>query len=103
MSEWINRMEIYCQTKYPIIIDDITIFNVSNHEEAKKLMEITTLENEETKYKIKQLIHNSFRRNSLAIANTGFETVILKLSILQNGRIKIYRDANDEIHLCNTV
>ena len=94
-------MEIYCQTKYPIITDDMTIFNVSNHEEAKKLMEITTLENEETKHKIKQLIHNSFRRNSLAIANTGFETVILKLSILQNGRIKIYR--NDEIHLCNTV
>ena len=55
-------MEIYCQTKYPIITDDITIFNVSNHEEAKKLMEITTLENEETKHKIKQLIHNSFRR-----------------------------------------
>ena len=94
-------MEIYCQTKYPIITDDMTIFNVSNHEEAKKLMEITTLENEETKYKIKQLIHNSFRRNSLAIANTGFETVILKLSILQDGRMKIYRD--DEIHLHNTV
>ena len=96
-------MEIYCQTKYPIIIDDITIFNVSNHEEAKKLMEITTLENDVTKDKIKQLIHNSFRRNSLAIANTGFETVILKISMLKNGRMRIYRDGYDVIHLCNTV
>ena len=43
-----SRMEIYCQTKYPLIIDDIMIYNVSNHEETKKLMEITILENDET-------------------------------------------------------
>ena len=95
----VDRMEIYCGTRYPIIIDDMTIFNVFNHEEERKLMEITNLENDETKYKIKQFIFES--RNSLAIANTGFETIILKLSIIQNGRIKIYKD--DVIHLSKTL
>ena len=81
-------MEIFCEgIIHPIQVDDMNYYNISNHAEVIQLLQVTSLESEDTKKEINHLIHSS---TMIAIANTGSQTLMLKVSLLSSGKILIY-------------
>ena len=81
-------MEIFCKgIIHPIQVDDLNYYNVSDPAEVNQLLQVTSLESEDTKKQINQLIQSS---TAIAIANTGSETIMLKVSFLSSERIVIY-------------
>ena len=69
------------------IYEDMNLYNISSHGEVVRLLQVTSLETEDTKKQIKHLIQSS---TAIAIINTGIETVMLKVSILSSEKIVIY-------------
>ena len=94
-------MEIFCEgIIHPIQVDDMNYYNISNHAEVIQLLEVTSLESEDTKKEINHLIHSS---TMIAIANTGSQTLMLKVSLLSSGKILIYNKKKGGILLKATV
>ena len=88
---------IFLHSKHPISEDDLTIYFVQ--QDREQLLKITALESEETGNKVKRII-DSFHQ--VSILNTRFETLLVKISLLNNDKMIIYNH-EDFVQLHHTI